>query len=1509
MWVFQQTGLEGVARLPDEYFLRLGKGVKEIAPHLLEESTTHKPPPPASILRCPTGRFLHIQNSRVRTDYPVLHGICKRYLWTQIGAAKLALPDAFVATAVEPSRGFVRPAPTDNLPFDMDNAMTIKEFVESKISEEDSGVFQWFCPTIIISYRRKTAVATLNKRALKLCPEYIDTLVLGAMFEMKIRSVPTLSPSRGSRQDQRKLSIETINLKNPIWTDAQWVQIPGEGFVIQYRQHGGPVIDTDKIMFKKLQDVCAYFERWRTNRLSKMPKTWIILWATTQPCRQPLKTCSPVVPVSLEQAMCALGHPLQQFWSAEPHRTITCRSCGAVAESAFTTMCVYGDQCSAYQKGDQCAACGKETMEERKHVTDANLDFRATNARIRGEALSDEQSELAITCQLYCRNPRPVELAFGPEHVSRVELQFGGEICSALQVPPEQVIIRSMEPAVLEGNLCTAVEFALLHPQIAKARLEAMIMNQKRTKNLGRTADVDDTFKVSEVLLQFSACMKGDGDADSTNKMDPSKNAEENASDGNYGMLRSETTAIIKGGDEGETSKESPTALSAIQKSRTLPTALAEHLLSMLAGTVDSDIRSRPKCYSYLATCTNALKVKTLFGFPDTKVPWFQSECRLKLASDGKGSDVHLAREWHKDFQGQLQGTDMGPLLKHSDARGLVAAMRKFPTRHVIQLKCLELLSAVADDPSCEGGKEVRLNGGLTNAKLAWSQFINLAPLTAESLLLFGNLCRYDIAGLNAEVMGDLGVLPITLESLVNFPMEEKVHANGCRVIGLLYTAAVANPKLFMRRAQDGSNSASSFESSHVTQLRESGGLAKVLIQMVVKSAKLFPDSASVQEACMTCFARSLKSRLDLDIMKTLGGVQIIITAMTKFPHHEVLQRSSCVSLNVLSAKDNLLYLLENSNGIMTLVEAMRNHPMSHEVQLNGCQALANFTQSLPGPEMVVKAQGIKFIALAMNRHRSNRRLQETGCRAIHDLSKSASSLVIEEFMATGAVSCLIFAMVAHKHDIGVQSEGMRALKHMVPISAKVLHGLGSMKDLVPEFSWLKREEVGEGVAEKPIEVDDPSTYSGPGSGSLEELDAFDDLRPMSAMRKPGMITLQTLVNESGMQTLVKYLDQEESDAVLTALALIAMHSENLAQMVIAAGATERIEQLAIKADTLATQTAAITVLQSLCRYEQFAHSFGMKSGLISALCVSARDPAYPPLRRVSLGVLANLCCFQDVWRNATRTINKTNCIQESLADSEITIRVNAAFVSYWMLKYSTSEKKMELYENEWLFDIVTALQTFVDLDKASDSDAMAPPSVSKGSFIACMALREILGEPTIANREADPRNSIGGSTEVIDAFRSIVRRRTTMSPSVASAAIAALRAWGLCGQESLHAISTMIEPILSLYTYVPKKTELSIQCKKFLKQLILKMDSFALLEIIFAFSDTDSDRHTVVCPDNILKYAAKKALEMAQKNASDVSDTLASFFRNRMPSLKDTSKHAGELRDSLRNLVEIMIH
>jgi hypothetical protein len=120
-----------------------------------------------------------------------------------------------------------------------------------------------------------------------------------------------------------------------------------------------------------------------------------------------------------------------------------------------------------------------------------------------------------------------------------------------------------------------------------------------------------------------------------------------------------------------------------------------------------------------------------------------------------------------------------------------------------------------------------------------------------------------------------------------------------------------------------------------------------------------------------------------------IGGVEVILTGMKKYPEYASLQRAGCGALsNLLRETKRNAERIEASDGIAQVFAAMKDHPDNEDVQAFGCSALFNMCEWAEYRPLIFAAGGAVTIATVMEKYSDNPRVREISQYAMERLVK-----------------------------------------------------------------------------------------------------------------------------------------------------------------------------------------------------------------------------------------------------------------------------------------------------------------------------------------------------------------------------------------------------------------------------------------------------------------------------------------------------------------------------------------
>jgi hypothetical protein len=157
----------------------------------------------------------------------------------------------------------------------------------------------------------------------------------------------------------------------------------------------------------------------------------------------------------------------------------------------------------------------------------------------------------------------------------------------------------------------------------------------------------------------------------------------------------------------------------------------------------------------------------------------------------------------------------------------------------------------------------------------------------------------------------------------------------------------------------------------------------------VVQVLKKHMDHVLIQEEGIRALWNFTYPTLAKVLVGDIGGVEVILTGMKRYPEYEFVQRAGCGAIaNLLWETKLNAESFEASDGIAQVIAAMKNHPDNEDVQVNGCGALFNMCEWAEYRPLIFAAGGAVTIATVMEKYSNNPRVREASQNAMQTLVK-----------------------------------------------------------------------------------------------------------------------------------------------------------------------------------------------------------------------------------------------------------------------------------------------------------------------------------------------------------------------------------------------------------------------------------------------------------------------------------------------------------------------------------------
>eukprot|EP00056_Hartaetosiga_gracilis_P008528 m.121901 g.121901 ORF g.121901 m.121901 type:complete len:582 (-) comp12931_c1_seq4:1080-2825(-) len=169
-------------------------------------------------------------------------------------------------------------------------------------------------------------------------------------------------------------------------------------------------------------------------------------------------------------------------------------------------------------------------------------------------------------------------------------------------------------------------------------------------------------------------------------------------------------------------------------------------------------------------------------------------------------------------------------------------------------------------------------------------------------------------------------------------------------------------------------------------------------------------DAATTAELCKTLARLSVRNEYCQEIVD-LGGLQLILPALTAHSNNEEVAASSMHVLGVIAGNDNVKDKIREVGGIATILETMEKQQKIKSVIDKGCGALASLClRQKDNAQNVIALNGATVLVKALIMFPNSSSVQKNACRAIRNIAARNPTLR-EPILHEGAEHYLNVAM------------------------------------------------------------------------------------------------------------------------------------------------------------------------------------------------------------------------------------------------------------------------------------------------------------------------------------------------------------------------------------------------------------------------------------------------------------------------------------------------------------------
>ncbi|KAL3805221.1 hypothetical protein ACHAW5_010209 [Stephanodiscus triporus] len=162
----------------------------------------------------------------------------------------------------------------------------------------------------------------------------------------------------------------------------------------------------------------------------------------------------------------------------------------------------------------------------------------------------------------------------------------------------------------------------------------------------------------------------------------------------------------------------------------------------------------------------------------------------------------------------------------------------------------------------------------------------------------------------------------------------------------------------------------------------------------------------------------------------SIGGFEVIVSAMGKCSKDAMAQTDACKVLFVASAHGKVLQIAMADAGCIEALAFAMNEFKDDNIVLEGCLlALSNLCIPESNAQDAIDARIVELTVNAMTKSVDMSGLQEHGCAILANLAVHQSAR--GRIRDSGGCDAIVMSMVVHLKDVGVQSEALIAVRNL----------------------------------------------------------------------------------------------------------------------------------------------------------------------------------------------------------------------------------------------------------------------------------------------------------------------------------------------------------------------------------------------------------------------------------------------------------------------------------------------
>lgn len=266
-------------------------------------------------------------------------------------------------------------------------------------------------------------------------------------------------------------------------------------------------------------------------------------------------------------------------------------------------------------------------------------------------------------------------------------------------------------------------------------------------------------------------------------------------------------------------------------------------------------------------------------------------------------------------------------------------------------------------------------------------------------------------------------------------------------------------------------NGCSAISSFTLTPANHKAVAGKGCIDAVVSAMRLYGSSVAVQCGGSAVLDRLGQNPTLAERIVSAGGAEVLVTALRRHPHDEVLCETAIPALSFLLGftHSSCQVAATRAGGVEVVLAAMRHWTHSVIVQKHGCNALVGISVgNAANRAAIAAAGGIETVVAAMRNHVKVTMVVDKACAVMATLAASSVERQAA-IVRAGFVDLLVAALC--RRDAGVQTFGPRLLDMLslnpdIKVAmSRASHGGGSVADLFSEAHGGSRADLAVCVA------------------------------------------------------------------------------------------------------------------------------------------------------------------------------------------------------------------------------------------------------------------------------------------------------------------------------------------------------------------------------------------------------------------------------------------------------------